>query len=74
MVDLPVYVPSDRIEIVEDAHLIACHSLCVALRERLRTPQRHPARQPAPDGLASIAAEPVVAQRRGPVPHRRRAS
>jgi len=28
-------VPSDRIEVVEDAHLIVAHSLCVAVRERL---------------------------------------
>jgi D-sedoheptulose 7-phosphate isomerase len=35
MADLSVRVPSDRIELVEDAHLAIGHSLCVALRERL---------------------------------------
>ena len=35
MVDALVNVPSDRIEVVEDAHLIVAHSLCVAVRERL---------------------------------------
>jgi D-sedoheptulose 7-phosphate isomerase len=35
LVDVTVTVPSDRIEVVEDAHLIVAHSLCVAVRERL---------------------------------------
>jgi D-sedoheptulose 7-phosphate isomerase len=35
MVDALVNVPSDRIEVVEDAHLIVAHSLCVAVRESL---------------------------------------
>ena len=35
MADLTLRVPSDRIELVEDAHLAVGHSLCVALRERL---------------------------------------
>ncbi len=35
LADLTVRVPSDRIELVEDAHLAAAHSLCVDLRERL---------------------------------------
>jgi D-sedoheptulose 7-phosphate isomerase len=40
LADVLVTVPSDRIEIVEDAHLIVAHSLCVAARERVceRTP------------------------------------
>src|SRR5215217_6165705 len=33
--DVVVKVPSDRIEVVEDAHLVVAHSLCVAVRERL---------------------------------------
>ena len=33
--DVVVKVPSDRIEVVEDAHLVVAHSLCVAARERL---------------------------------------
>jgi D-sedoheptulose 7-phosphate isomerase len=35
LADEVVNVPSDRIEIVEDAHLVVAHSLCVAVRERL---------------------------------------
>ena len=35
LADVAVNVPSDRIEVVEDAHLIVAHSLCVAVRERL---------------------------------------
>ena len=34
--DVVVTVPSDCIEVVEDAHLIVAHSLCVATRERLK--------------------------------------
>lgn len=34
---LTIAVPSDSIEQVEDAHLIIAHSVCVALRERLRS-------------------------------------
>lgn len=36
MVDLAVRSPADRIEVVEDLHLIVAHSLCVTVRERLR--------------------------------------
>jgi D-sedoheptulose 7-phosphate isomerase len=35
--DLAVHVPSDDIQHVEDAHLAISHSLCVVLRERLRS-------------------------------------
>lgn len=35
LADVVVNVPSDRIEVVEDAHLVVAHSLCVAVRERL---------------------------------------
>ena len=35
LADVVVNVPSDRIEVVEDAHLVVTHSLCVAVRERL---------------------------------------
>ena len=35
LVDVLVNVPSDTIEVVEDAHLIVAHSLCVAVRKRL---------------------------------------
>ena len=37
LADLAILVPSPTIEQVEDAHLIIAHSLCVALREQLRT-------------------------------------
>jgi D-sedoheptulose 7-phosphate isomerase len=37
LADVVVNVPSDRIEVVEDAHLVVAHSLCVAVRERLAT-------------------------------------
>ena len=36
VVDLPIRVPIGPIEQVEDVHLAIGHSLCVALRERLR--------------------------------------
>ena len=36
MADVTIRVPSDRIELVEDAHLAVAHSLCVAVREQLR--------------------------------------
>ena len=35
--DLAIRVPSPSIEQVEDAHMMLAHSLCVALRARLRT-------------------------------------
>jgi D-sedoheptulose 7-phosphate isomerase len=35
--DLTLQVPSPSIEQVEDAHLMIAHSLCVALRDRLRS-------------------------------------
>jgi D-sedoheptulose 7-phosphate isomerase len=35
LADRVIRVPSDRIEVVEDAHLIVAHSVCVAARERL---------------------------------------
>jgi len=35
MSDVAVCVPSDSMEVVEDAHLIVAHSLCVAAREQL---------------------------------------
>jgi D-sedoheptulose 7-phosphate isomerase len=40
LVDLAVRVPSDQIEVVEDAHLVVAHSLCVAARERLASSGR----------------------------------
>jgi D-sedoheptulose 7-phosphate isomerase len=35
-VDLTVRVPSDSVEMIEDAHVMVAHSVCVALREELR--------------------------------------
>lgn len=35
--DFTIFVPSQSIEQVEDAHLVIAHSLCVVLREQLRT-------------------------------------
>lgn len=37
LADFIIYVPSKCIEQVEDAHLVIAHSLCVVLREHLRT-------------------------------------
>ncbi len=37
LADFTIYVPSQLIEQVEDAHLVIAHSLCVVLREQLRT-------------------------------------
>jgi D-sedoheptulose 7-phosphate isomerase len=37
LADLTIYVPAQSIEQVEDAHLVIAHSLCVVLREQLRT-------------------------------------
>jgi D-sedoheptulose 7-phosphate isomerase len=42
LVDVLMHVPSDRIEVVEDAHLVAAHSLCVAVRERLTACEEAP--------------------------------
>jgi D-sedoheptulose 7-phosphate isomerase len=52
LADIAVTVPSDRIEIVEDAHLIVAHSLCVAARERF---------------VAAVEADRVVRSEAAPV-------
>jgi D-sedoheptulose 7-phosphate isomerase len=36
--DVTITVPSDCMEVVEDAHLVVSHSLCVATREHLAMP------------------------------------
>lgn len=51
MSDVLVTVPSDSMEVVEDAHLIVSHSLCVATREHLAMPVL--ANSTAPAKLAS---------------------
>ncbi len=50
LVDVVVNVPCDRIEVVEDAHLIAAHSLCVVVRERLAAEETFI----APTGLSVV--------------------
>jgi D-sedoheptulose 7-phosphate isomerase len=40
MSDVTITVPSDCMEVVEDAHLIVSHSLCVATREYLAMPEQ----------------------------------
>lgn len=58
LADLTVRVPSPSIEQVEDAHLIIGHSLCVALRSRLRheAADRAILRAPVP-GLMALDAD-----------------
>jgi D-sedoheptulose 7-phosphate isomerase len=51
MSDVTIMVPSDSMEVVEDAHLIVSHSLCVATREHLAMPV--PGESAAPAKLAS---------------------
>jgi D-sedoheptulose 7-phosphate isomerase len=51
MSDVIITVPSDSMEVVEDAHLIVSHSLCVATREHLAMPL--PNKPVAPTKLAS---------------------
>lgn len=53
--DLTIRVPAGCIEQVEDAHLIIGHSLCVALRERLRARD-----QSGHDGTTSQGVDPVA--------------
>jgi len=36
LVDVPVVVPCDCMEQIEDVHLVLCHLTCTVLRERLR--------------------------------------
>ncbi len=55
---LTIRVPTDSIEQVEDAHLVIAHSLCVSLRERLRTGASDQSAEPAV--LQSAMAEPVA--------------
>ena len=49
LADVVVSVPSDRIEVVEDAHLVVAHSLCVAVRERLAS-----GKTPVPTSLTVV--------------------
>ena len=60
--NLAIRVPADRIELVEDAHLMVAHSLCVAIRERLaatvtrdaaQVVLRAPLLEPAPVDLSA---------------------
>lgn len=67
-----IRVPADPIEQVEDVHMMMAHSLCVAIRERLRTARqkrmgRKIARIPA-STLTGAVAELVAAEEAfGPV-------
>ncbi|MBU0702493.1 MAG: SIS domain-containing protein [Chloroflexi bacterium] len=36
LVDVPVVVPNDCMEQVEDVHMVLCHLICTVLRERLQ--------------------------------------
>lgn len=42
---MSILVPADPIELVEDGHLVIAHSLCVALREKLRSESPLPIEQ-----------------------------
>ncbi len=58
--DLTMRVPSLSIELVEDAHMVIAHSLCVALRERLRAELQGCV--PEVGALHAPAAEPAVVE------------
>ena len=58
--DLTLRVPSASIELVEDAHMVIAHSLCVALRERLRAEMQ--ARVSDVAVLHSTTGEPVAVE------------
>ncbi|MDP9312697.1 MAG: SIS domain-containing protein [Chloroflexota bacterium] len=58
--DLTMRVPSPSIELVEDAHMVIAHSLCVALRERLRAEMQ--ARVSEVGVLHAPAGEPAVVE------------
>ena len=56
LADLTIRVPADPIEQVEDAHMVMAHSLCVAIRQRLRDHRADAAVRPrrSAAGLAGI--------------------
>jgi D-sedoheptulose 7-phosphate isomerase len=58
--DVTIRVPSPSIEQVEDAHMIVAHSLCVALRERLRADLQ--ARMADVALMHTPSAEPVAVE------------
>ncbi len=59
LADVAVRVPGGPIELVEDAHLVIAHSLCVAVRERLRAEEEE---RPAEHLLLRPVVEPVTAE------------
>ena len=59
LADITVRVPAGPIELVEDAHLVISHSLCVAVRERLRA---EAGERPAERLLLHPVVEPVTAE------------
>ena len=64
LADLAIQVPAGSIELVEDAHLAVAHSLCVAIRARLRS--EADARLDAQIALHPLA-ESAVADLAGPL-------
>ncbi|HET9015865.1 MAG TPA: SIS domain-containing protein [Thermomicrobiaceae bacterium] len=55
LVDLAICVAADPIEQVEDAHVVIAHSLCVALRQRIREDRA------LRSVLGEVIAEPAIA-------------
>ena len=61
LADLAICVPADPIEQVEDAHVIVAHSLCVALRQRLRVEAAARASVVGPVAESPRAGDPIAA-------------
>lgn len=59
LVDLPIVVPSDSIEQIEDIHLIMAHMITVSVRKAAQTGFLLPAEQPIP----AVLAEPIRVKR-----------
>ncbi len=59
LADVIVRVPAGPIELVEDAHLVIAHSICVAVREQLRA---EAGERPAERLLLRPVREPVTAE------------
>lgn len=62
LADLTIRVPADPIEQVEDAHMVMAHSLCVAIREKLRDRRTDGAVAPrsVPGRITAVADTPVA--------------
>ncbi|MBN1180523.1 MAG: SIS domain-containing protein [Anaerolineae bacterium] len=59
LVDVPVVVPCDCMEQIEDVHLVLCHLICTVLRQRLVEIE-----PPVSLALYSVSAWPAMAPRR----------